>query len=44
MSDLVLPPTGSGIVGDAGDTDEVLAGLGAGPDAPTGCTPAGCGR
>ena len=41
-SSLVLPPADSGIVGDAQDTDEVLAGEGAGPDAPKGCTPAAC--
>ena len=41
-SDLVLPPLDRGVVGDARDVDQVLAGAGLGPDAPAGCTPLGC--
>ena len=41
-SDLVLPPLDDGIVGDVLDAEQTLAGLGAGADAPPGCTPLGC--
>jgi CubicO group peptidase (beta-lactamase class C family) len=41
-SDVVLPPPDSGIVGEAQDVEEVAVGLGAGPNAPEGCTPLGC--
>jgi CubicO group peptidase (beta-lactamase class C family) len=41
-SHLVLPPLDRGVVGDARDFDQVLAGAGLGPDAPAGCTPLGC--
>jgi CubicO group peptidase (beta-lactamase class C family) len=41
-SDLVLPPLDEGIVGDARDTEQTGAGLGAGPSAPPGCSPVGC--
>jgi CubicO group peptidase (beta-lactamase class C family) len=42
MSDLVLPPLDRGVVGDARDVDQVLAGAALGPAAPGGCTPVGC--
>jgi len=41
-SDLTVPDLGSGIPGDAMDVAQILAGQGLGPDAPRGCTPAGC--
>jgi CubicO group peptidase (beta-lactamase class C family) len=41
-SETVLPPADQGIAGDAGDPEQVAAGLGAGPQAPPGCSPAGC--
>lgn len=41
-SELRLPPADTGVVGDATDVEEVLGGLGAGPRAPRGCSPAGC--
>ena len=41
-SELFLPPADAGVVGDARDLPQVLAGVGAGPEAPPGCTPAEC--
>lgn len=41
-SELYLPPTDAGVIGDAQDVPHVLAGVGAGPEAPTGCSPIGC--
>lgn len=37
-----VPTPQDGIVGDALDPEHVLAGVGAGPRAPEGCSPAGC--
>jgi hypothetical protein len=41
-SDLHLPPADAGVIGDAQDIPHVLAGAGLGPEAPPGCSPAGC--
>ena len=41
-SALVLPPADEGIIGDARDVDQVLAGAGVGPSAPQGCTTLSC--
>lgn len=42
-SDVHVPPTDAGLIGDGQEVGHVLAGAGAGPDAPAGCSPAGCG-
>jgi CubicO group peptidase (beta-lactamase class C family) len=41
-SELYLPPPDRGVIGDAQDVPHVLAGVGAGPEAPAGCSPIGC--
>jgi CubicO group peptidase (beta-lactamase class C family) len=41
-SDLYLPAPDQGILGDAQDVEQVLAGQGLGPAAPPGCSAAGC--
>lgn len=41
-SGLTLPPADDGIVGEALEVDDILAGVGLGPRAPAGCTPFGC--
>lgn len=38
----IVPPTDDGLVGDAAQYGDVLAGLGIPPWAPQGCTPLGC--
>ena len=42
-SSLVLPPTNAGMVGDATELNDVMAGAGVPRWGPAGCTPAGCG-
>jgi CubicO group peptidase (beta-lactamase class C family) len=42
IGDPTVPPLNDGIVGDAQDTGDVLAGIGMPGYAPKGCTPVGC--